>query len=128
MQSVPQDRILTGERVSGVLIRWSTTYDRCRWKLSRSLVYQIKGDFFFFLGRMWHGSMTLFDIVAGVDEIKKKGNWKRIDSRMKWKKWIDSCDDTRVSIWNRRKRMDDRAVVAMSCSRTNWLECVGANE
>lgn len=57
MQSVPQDRILTGERVSGVLIRWSTTYDRCRWKLSRSLVYQIKGDFFFF----FRENVTRFD-------------------------------------------------------------------
>lgn len=79
----------TGERVSGVLMRWSTTYDRCRWKPSRSLVYQIKGDFLFFLGRTFDDTFRYS--WRSMDETKEEGRLEtyRFEDEMK-RNGIDS--------------------------------------
>lgn len=91
MQSVPQDRILTGERVSGVLIRWSTTYDRCRWKLSRSLVYQIKGDFFFF-----RENVTRFDDTF---RYRCRSRWDKKEGKLETYRFEDEMKEMDRFVW-----------------------------
>lgn len=69
-------------------MRWSTTYDRCRWKLSVGHSFTKLREIFFFLGRTvrWHFSMSLTEYRW--DKEKKWKNWERIDSRMKRRKAI----------------------------------------